>query len=65
METKPGWKTTEFWLTAAAALLGLAWASGFVPVDSTLDRVLGLVASALASLGYSVSRGLAKKNGSG
>ena len=61
MEIKPGWKTTEFWLSAAATVIGLLFASGAIAEGGQADRWLGLVASALASLGYSVSRGLAKK----
>ncbi len=61
MDIKPGYKTTEFWLTVAAAAVGLAFASGVFPVDSSGDKILGLAASVLASMGYAVSRGLAKK----
>ena len=61
METKPGWKTTEFWFTAASQLVGILWASGAIQEGSTMDRVLGIVAAALATTGYAVSRGLAKR----
>lgn len=61
METKPGWKTTEFWLTVVSQIVGLVWASGVITEGSNADRVLGLAAAALASVGYAVSRGLAKK----
>lgn len=61
IETKPGWKTSEFWLTAAASVVGLALASGAFPDESGVGKVLGVVAMALASAGYSVSRGAAKK----
>lgn len=58
---KAGWRTTEFWLTVAANLVSLLFASGIVSSGGTMDRVLGLVAMVLASLGYSISRGMAKK----
>jgi len=58
--TKPGYKSTEFWLAAVAALCGILFASGFIAPDSSGDKVLGLIAGVLASLGYSVSRGMAK-----
>lgn len=61
MEPKPGYRTTEFWLSAIAAILGLVYASGAVSPDSGADRWLGLAAAALSSAGYAVSRGLAKK----
>lgn len=52
--TKPGWKTTEFWLAAAAAFVGALIATG--AVTGTWQAVLGAVASALAAVGYSTSR---------
>ena len=58
---KPGYKTTEFWLSAAAALVGLLIASGAFEETSTVGKVIALAASSLAALGYSVSRGIAKK----
>lgn len=60
-ETKPGYKTTEFWLSTIAVLIGLAYGSGLVSEGSQADKIVGFIAAALASLGYSVSRGLAKK----
>jgi len=60
---KPGYKTTEFWLTAAASIIGLLFASGIIPTDSAIDKMLGMVVVALGTLGYSVSRGIAKSGG--
>ena len=59
---KPGYKTTEFWFTSAAAVLGLLFASGVISDGSQIDKVLGMASTVLAGMGYSVSRGLAKKN---
>lgn len=59
---KPGYKTTEFWLTSVAALLGLLFASGAISDGSQIDKVLGMAATVLSGMGYSVSRGLAKKD---
>lgn len=53
---KPGYKTTEFWLTAGASLVGLAIASGVVPETGTWPKIVALVVSILAALGYTVSR---------
>ena len=61
MEVKPGYKTTEFWLSLTAILVGAAIASGVFPVDSNGDKLLGLVATVLSSVGYTVSRSLVKK----
>ena len=60
-EPKKGIKTTEFWFSAAAAIVGLLYASGVIAPDSGGDKMLGLVGSVLASMGYTISRGLAKK----
>ena len=53
---KPGFKTTEFWLSAAATLVGLAIASGIVPTSGTWPQIVGLVTGVLGALGYTVSR---------
>ena len=62
--TKPGYKTTEFWLTVLVTGCSLLWGAGVVDPDSAAtgtDKVFGFVVSALAALGYTVSRGLAKQ----
>jgi len=58
---KPGYKTTEFWLSALAAVVGIVVASGAVPEGGIAAQIVGAVISGLAAMGYSVSRGLAKK----
>lgn len=62
-DTKPGWKTTEFWLSAGAAIFSLLWGAGIIDPDGagTANRVAGILAAALAAVGYTVSRGMAKK----
>lgn len=60
-ELKPGYKTTEFWLAVAAAVVGLLLESGIINGTAFLSEGLGLLAAALASLGYSYSRGKAKE----
>jgi hypothetical protein len=62
-ETKPGYKTTEFWLSLVATLLGFLLASGAmdtVPQDSWIAKVIGGVVAVLATLGYSASRAKVK-----
>ena len=59
-QTKPGYKSTEFWLASIATLCGILYASGIICPDSGGDIVLGLVTGVLASLGYSISRGMTK-----
>jgi hypothetical protein len=58
---KPGYRTSEFWLTAGATLVGLAIASGVVPETGVWPKVVALVTAAFTAMGYTVSRGLAKK----
>ena len=59
----PGYKTTEFWLALAANLVGAVFASGIIEQTATQwdNKIVGLLAMVLASLGYGVSRGIAKK----
>ena len=58
---KPGYKTSEFWLASAASLIGLLLASDVIPADGQAMKMIGLASMFLSSMGYSVSRGLAKK----
>lgn len=58
---KPGYRTSEFWLTAGATAVGLAIASGVVPETGVWPKVVALVTAAFTAMGYTVSRGLAKK----
>ena len=53
---KPGYQTTEFWMTAAATVVGLAIASGIVPTSGTWPQIVGLVTGVLGAMGYTVSR---------
>ena len=64
-DPKPGYKTTEFWLSALCAVGSLLWGAGVLNPEGagTANQVFVFVASALAALGYTVSRGLAKKQG--
>lgn len=60
-EPKSGYKTTEFWMSAAASIVGLLFAAEIFPSESQGEKILGLAAMVLASLGYTVSRTLVKK----
>jgi hypothetical protein len=55
-----GYKTSEFWLTAAATLVGMLIASGAFADAGAAGKGLALIASALAAAGYSYSRALVK-----
>ena len=62
-EVKAGWRTTEFWITVTVALGSLLWGAGVLDPEGvgTANKVFGMVVSGLAAVGYTVSRGLAKK----
>ena len=57
---KPGYQTTEFWMTAAATFVGLAIASGVIPTTGYWPSIVALVVSAFAAMGYTVSRTVVK-----
>lgn len=57
---KPGWQTTEFWLTLVATFCSIVMASGFVGPESLAGTIVGGILAVLSVLGYSVSRALAK-----
>ena len=60
VSTSPGYKTTEFWLSAVASVIGLLYGSGVIAAGGAADHWIGFAVAALASMGYSVSRGIAK-----
>ena len=57
---KPGYRTSEFWLTTAALVIGTLIASGAIGETTGLGRAIAFIASVLAAAGYSVSRGKLK-----
>lgn len=59
---KPGYKTTEFWLTLAATLLSTLFASGAI-TNNTVLALAGIGATVLTALGYKVTRTLVKTAG--
>lgn len=61
--TTKGYRTTEFWLSLAAKLLGILFASGAIGDGSAVARVAGLAAMVLTALGYTVSRTMVKTAG--
>jgi len=58
---KPGYKTTEFWLSFAAVMVGAVQASGLIPNEGAWNQILGLVVSALVAMGYTGARIAVKK----
>jgi hypothetical protein len=60
IDTKPGWKTTEFWLTALADIFGALMISGIFAEGSMWARIVGGGIMVLATLGYSAARSKSK-----
>lgn len=57
--TKPGYQTTEFWLTLLTSLVGSLLASGLIGDDRIL-KILGVVSTILATAGYTTARTITK-----
>ncbi len=60
-QMKPGYKTTEFWLTIAVNVGAALLISGALPVEGPATQVIAALVSGLTNAGYGVSRGLAKR----
>lgn len=58
---KPGWKTTEFWLTATATLAGALISFDVVPETHWSGRLAGAIVATLSTLGYTAIRTRAKR----
>ena len=56
VSVKPGFTTSEFWLSTLATVLGLVLASGAVHDGGIAAQIVGGVLSVLATLGYTSSR---------
>lgn len=53
---KPGWKTSEFWITLVVIIAAAVVASGAVGEESGLGKVLVGVLALAQSLGYTMGR---------
>jgi len=66
---KPGYKSTEFYMSMLAVVIGAVASSGILDGSDGLTKVVGLIMAALVALGYTGSRLTIKKldhaNGSG
>ena len=66
---KPGYKTTEFWVTMATNIAGVLVALGVIspqsssPLVEAVGKVAGGIILGLSTLGYGLSRGKAKGGG--
>jgi len=66
---KPGYKSTEFYMSMLAVVIGAVASSGILDGSDGLTKVVGLIMAALVALGYTGSRLTLKKldaaNGNG
>lgn len=64
--TKPGYKTTEFWVTLVIQFIGIAVLFGWITPEQrdtlvqAVQQGAAAIAMALSAFGYAVSRGKAK-----
>jgi hypothetical protein len=58
---KPGYKTTEFWLTVAAMVIGLLLQSDALVSSPAILKAAAAASQMLALLGYQYSRATVKK----
>ncbi len=61
-KSKPGRKSTEFWLSLAAVICGALVAGDVVTETSTVGKAIGTIVSVLGALGYTASRTAVKVN---
>jgi len=54
--TKPGYKTTEFWLNLIVQVTGGATVLGIIPNEGTIAKIAALVLMVLANYGYQYNR---------
>ncbi len=52
--SKPGWKTTEFWMILAAGVA--VTLQGLLPAESAGAQITAAIVAGLAALGYTASR---------
>lgn len=52
----PGYKTTEFWLSLIAVVLGAVLTSGALPQGGIASQIVGGAMAVLGALGYTASR---------
>lgn len=57
---KPGYKTSEFWLTLAVVVLGALMASGLFGPEHWVASAIGMALAALKAMGYTASRAKVK-----
>ena len=62
---KPGWRTTEWWLTLAAVVVNAVLGSDMLTEMPAVGKVVCALGAVLAALGYSSHRTRLKKENGG
>ena len=62
MEPKPGYKTSEFWLSLAAVVVSYVISAGIWEDGTIQSKAVTIVATVLAALGYTSSRAIVKSS---
>lgn len=60
-EVKPGFKTTEFWVTSITLIYTALISSGVIPHAAEVSGAVSAIAMCLVSFGYSWARALVKQ----
>lgn len=63
-KSKSSFKSTEFWLSAIAVIVGLLLTSGILGDGSTVIKYVGAGSALLVSMGYTAARSRAKQDAS-
>ena len=57
---KPGYKTTEFWMSSVAVGLGVLMASGAIKTGSVWEQIVGIAVAGITAVGYTGARSVIK-----
>jgi hypothetical protein len=64
-EVKPGYKTTEFWLSVAATIVSALVVSDHFAAGSPREKIAAILGAVLVAMGYQVNRGGVKRAAGG
>jgi hypothetical protein len=56
----PGYKSTEFFVSLVAVIVGAIVSSGVLPATGGWTQAIGVISAALVAMGYSYARGIVK-----
>lgn len=61
MEPVKGYRTSEFWISLAALIVGIVTASGVLPETNPMLQIIGSIAAMISAAAYTAGRSLVKK----